>query len=330
MIMSRKVTGLCSECHNEIPCELFTKGDSVVMVKKCPIHGESEVLIDPDAETYKKLYNKHQTTIEHLNVVGSTILNVTDRCNLSCHNCYHPVDQQSTDPSIDEVVEEAKQSKGMSIIFMGAEPTMRDDLPALISAVKKATGKMVLIYTNGIKLADKNYIKELLAAGLTAVCFSMHTRSYNNDLIHDQKIQALDNMVDMGVGVHHISFTLSDMSEIPEVAQIMRDYWNVPHHWRLRAPAAIGKHTGSEYSTTFINSVIDGFSSVNWCDIELMNSDNNPYHVNLKIEGSHVRCIRWASVHDVILDDLGDFPTARFIKGKELNFMHAAILQSQE
>jgi organic radical activating enzyme len=51
------------------------------------------------------------------------------------------------------------------VIFTGGEPTLRDDLPELVSAAE-ALGLVSGLLTDGHKLADKSYTQDLLARGL--------------------------------------------------------------------------------------------------------------------------------------------------------------------
>ncbi len=56
------------------------------------------------------------------------------------------------------------------ITFTGGEPTLRDDLPALIAHAEKV-GQVTGLLTDGLKLADKNYLNTLLQTGLDHLLF---------------------------------------------------------------------------------------------------------------------------------------------------------------
>lgn len=56
----------------------------------------------------------------------------------------------------------------------GGEPTLRKDLPQIIALAKKVGFGYVRMQTNGIRLADYAYCRELARAGLTFVKFSIH------------------------------------------------------------------------------------------------------------------------------------------------------------
>ncbi|MEW6094781.1 MAG: radical SAM protein [Chloroflexota bacterium] len=56
------------------------------------------------------------------------------------------------------------------ITFTGGEPTLRDDLPALIAHAEK-NGQVCGLLTDGLKLADKKYLDQLLQTGLDHLLF---------------------------------------------------------------------------------------------------------------------------------------------------------------
>jgi organic radical activating enzyme len=56
------------------------------------------------------------------------------------------------------------------ITFTGGEPTLRDDLPLLIAHAEKV-GQVTGLLTDGLKLADKDYLHTLLQTGLDHLLF---------------------------------------------------------------------------------------------------------------------------------------------------------------
>jgi MoaA/NifB/PqqE/SkfB family radical SAM enzyme len=61
-----------------------------------------------------------------------------------------------------------------TIDFIGGEPTLHPDLPALIRHAKERGFPQITICTNGVLLLKPGYLDELVAAGLTGVRFSFH------------------------------------------------------------------------------------------------------------------------------------------------------------
>jgi MoaA/NifB/PqqE/SkfB family radical SAM enzyme len=63
------------------------------------------------------------------------------------------------------------------VTFTGGEPTLRDDLPALIAHAEKL-GQVCGLLSDGLKLADKKYLQTLLQTGLDHLLFLL--RPENN------------------------------------------------------------------------------------------------------------------------------------------------------
>jgi uncharacterized radical SAM superfamily Fe-S cluster-containing enzyme len=61
-----------------------------------------------------------------------------------------------------------KGKRNFKIDLMGAEPTMREDLPDIIRQIRRS-GNIAALHTNGIKIADFSYLKVLKRAGLSEI-----------------------------------------------------------------------------------------------------------------------------------------------------------------
>jgi MoaA/NifB/PqqE/SkfB family radical SAM enzyme len=62
------------------------------------------------------------------------------------------------------------------ITFTGGEATLREDLPDLITQAEK-NGQVCGLLTDGLKLADKNYLDQLLQTGLDHILFILQPGS---------------------------------------------------------------------------------------------------------------------------------------------------------
>ena len=65
------------------------------------------------------------------------------------------------------------------ITFTGGEPTLRDDLPALIAHAEK-NGQVCGLLSDGLKLADKEYLDVLLKTGLDHLLFILQPDDKNS------------------------------------------------------------------------------------------------------------------------------------------------------
>ncbi len=86
---------------------------------------------------------------------------------------YAPVKRVDRELTTDEwraVLDSAWQFGIPHVTFTGGEATLRDDLPDLIARAEK-NGQVCGLLTDGLKLADKNYLDLLLKTGLDHILF---------------------------------------------------------------------------------------------------------------------------------------------------------------
>ena len=134
------------------------------------------------------------------NTFQDVIIDVTHRCNMTCKNCYIP-NREIPDLDMEKMLEAiSKFPKRTMIRIIGAEPTMRKDLPEMISRIKK-TGNRCTLLTNGLRLSKDSYVKRLKQHGLRHCYLSMN--GADNDDYYEQidemrcatkKVQALVNL----------------------------------------------------------------------------------------------------------------------------------------
>ena len=117
----------------------------------------------------------------HLMTACCVLLNVTARCNQHCPYCFAEAERHGDgvfpqDPSLEEIrkrldcLTELGEERKFNIQLSGGEPTVRDDLPEIISMCKAKGFEYIQLNTNGKRLSeDPGYAKELKAAGLSVV-----------------------------------------------------------------------------------------------------------------------------------------------------------------
>jgi len=121
------------------------------------------------------------------NHFSDVMVDVTHRCNMTCKNCYIP-NRDIPDMDVDRLIETIAQfPKRTMIRIVGAEPTVRKDLPDLIRRVRE-TGHRATLLTNGLRLADNDYVRTLKANNLNHVYLSL------NGVDNDDWYEAIDEM----------------------------------------------------------------------------------------------------------------------------------------
>ena len=103
------------------------------------------------------------------------MVEITNRCNLSCPICFSNADYSVQDISVDKVHTYLEQllkitDTPIPIQISGGEPTVHRGLPKIIAAAKGLGYRNIELVTNGIKISkDPEMLPKLKAEGLTAV-----------------------------------------------------------------------------------------------------------------------------------------------------------------
>ncbi len=180
---------LCPECLKRIDAKIVFEENNVFMLKRCPEHGNSKVLIADDAEYYKNIRNYNKPSEmpytfntkthygcpydcglcpDHEQHSCLTIVEVTDRCNLTCPTCY-----ASSSPTygrhrtldeikkmMDAVVRNEKEPDVVQI--SGGEPTIHPQFFEILDYAKTLPIKHLMLNTNGIRIAkEKDFVEKL-------------------------------------------------------------------------------------------------------------------------------------------------------------------------
>lgn len=322
--MTVETTSLCRDCLQPVTAEIYETEGGLYLAKECKLHGIQTVLIERSHDAWAFMHTM-QDPVPWKTRFNVCMVPVTDRCNIRCPHCYH-MPGHKPDPSITEIMDVVERVEGgRSIILMGAEPTLRDDLPRIVANIRK-TGRHVHIYTNGLRMNDDHYIRRLMAANLNAVCFSLHTKGYVKGW--ETKLAALEAMARHNVYIDHISFTMRTVDDLTEILDSAAAYQDRVHHFRIRIPSKIGLcRDESFFLSDFLPILHDCCAARNW-PCELMPADNNPYHLMFNLSGNTFRVIRWPSIDEVDLGELNTPPTCMFVPDiGEVNFVHGALVQ---
>ncbi len=112
-------------------------------------------------------------------------LALTYRCNNKCIHCYAGGPKQTSELSTEEwfsVIGKLHDLGIPHIVFTGGEPTLREDLAALITQTQKLELVSGLV-TNGRKLKDKAYLQSLIDAGLDHIQITVES---SDPKVHDK------------------------------------------------------------------------------------------------------------------------------------------------
>ena len=139
--------------------------------------------------------------------VSACWLTVNRSCNLSCSWCYAKNSNRLNTMSFDNarsVLDILKEIGIQTVIILGGEPTCYKELPQLLQECRYRNLHSVII-TNGIKLADEDYLDMLLSCGLNTISISQKAHdaeSYKRTTgvdCYKEFLQAIKNLSDRGV-----------------------------------------------------------------------------------------------------------------------------------
>ncbi len=201
--MSDKVlentTSLCPTCLKRVPAVVRTDGEMVYMEKTCAEHGSKRGVVWNSLEKYlwSFRFTKAGTPVagyrtresegcpydcglcpRHKQHTCLAVLEVTDFCNLQCPICLANAERRDGSvrhPTLEEIGSAvdallATEGRRAPLQFSGGEPTVRPDLPEVISLVSRKGFRFLEVDTNGIELArDPDLARQFKDAGLMGI-----------------------------------------------------------------------------------------------------------------------------------------------------------------
>lgn len=180
---------LCSQCLNKVEAKIIFEDENVYLVKHCPTHGREQVLIADDIEYYKQsqafikpgdMPLRFNTPIKHGCPYDCglcpdheqhsclTLVELTDRCNLTCPICYADSGSEQQQHRSLELIEQmldaivANEGEPQIVQLSGGEPTIHPEFFQVMDLVKAKPIKHLMINTNGIRIAkDREFCDRL-------------------------------------------------------------------------------------------------------------------------------------------------------------------------
>jgi uncharacterized radical SAM superfamily Fe-S cluster-containing enzyme len=180
----KKTLSVCPECLTTIDAEIYEEDGKIYMRKSCIEHGTYKEILSSNADYYRWTHWKGDTwgwekngqpnppdvekkddrgcpwncglCTEHKSACTLVIIEITNRCNLSCNFCFANVEKTGMliEPSLEEIGRimdhfRNKPIPATSIMFSGGEPTIRSDFIEIVKMSKDKGFKEILVATNG-------------------------------------------------------------------------------------------------------------------------------------------------------------------------------------
>ncbi len=223
---------VCPKCLKILDAEIVIRDRQVIMQKECPSHGSFEILLSSDADYYLKSlsYNKpgvsplgrsaeiHQgcpldcgLCPEHKQHTCLALIEVTSQCNLNCPVCF--ADSQPgfnlSVPQVERMLDRFVELEGNPevIQFSGGEPTIHPDILEFLRIAKQKNIHMIMLNTNGIRIAEDDRFLAGLADMKPTVYLQFDGfsekayKQLRGKNIKQVKLKALDRLAEANIDV---------------------------------------------------------------------------------------------------------------------------------
>src|SRR5215218_6006669 len=301
-----RTRSICPRCRAVLDAELLVRDDRVVLSRTCPDHGEFEAVVYGDAERYLEIqrFNKpgespreRQTEVElgcphdcgicpeHAQHTCLGIIEVNTACNLDCPICFAESGTGTQEhgyslnlEQVEEMLDAFVRAEGEpeSVQLSGGEPSIHPQILDMLAAAGRRGIKLVMLNTNGIRLArDPRFAPALAELGIHVYLqfdgFDEATQvAIRGKPLTEDKLRALDRCAAAGVSVslaaaverdlneHEVGSTLRFGVEHPAVTRVF--FQPVTHSGRFRVESdPLDKLTNVEVIDAIAEQLPDWF-----------------------------------------------------------------------
>ena len=181
---------LCPECLKRVGAKIIIENEAVFMTKRCPDHGFFKTKIASDVGYYKNIRNYNKASemphhfgtevkygcpydcglcVDHEQHSCLSIVEITDRCNLTCPTCYAMSSphygRHRTVEEVEAMLDIIVKNEGEPDVVQisGGEPTIHPDFFKILDIAKTKPIKHLMVNTNGIRIANDPGFAEQLA-----------------------------------------------------------------------------------------------------------------------------------------------------------------------
>lgn len=224
---------ICPTCKRVIDAQILLRDNKVYMRKRCPECGPFEALLYADAQAYTTFsrYNKpgtiplaYGTEIhdgcphdcglcpDHQQHACLGIIEVNSVCNMDCPLCFADAKPgfNLSLPEVEEMLDDFVRTEGNPEVvqFSGGEPTLHPQIIEFVQAAKDRGIRLVMLNTNGKRIARDDRFLEQLATVKPTLYFQFDgfdSETYRilrgEPDILEEKLLALDRLAQAGINV---------------------------------------------------------------------------------------------------------------------------------
>jgi len=244
--------GLCEKCGNPTDACYEIRNNNVYLVKFCRECGRTASLVTKDARKWRwkrELADYQEPSVpacsldcascdHQLHTKPSTVsIDVTNLCNQRCPICLAYVDAMgfAYQPPVeyfDKIFRHfLTHDPKPNMCFFGGEPTVHRDFLEIV-ALARSYGFQVQLFTNGLRLTDKSYCRDLCSLGVQVNFGFDGTRAdiyrkLRGDNSLAAKRKAFENVIECGVNKLAVISTVAvgvNDDNMREILDFIHDY----------------------------------------------------------------------------------------------------------
>jgi 7,8-dihydro-6-hydroxymethylpterin dimethyltransferase len=232
-----RTQSICPRCRRVLDAELLVRDGKVILSRTCPAHGSTEAVVYGDAGRYLEIQRfdkpgseplERQTEAlrgcphdcgicpEHAQHTCLGIIEVNTACNLDCPICFAESGTGPQEHGYSLTLERVKsmldafvraEGEPESVQLSGGEPSIHPEILEMLAAAKARGIDLVMLNTNGIRLArDPRFAPALAEIGVHVYLqfdgFDEATQlAIRGRPLTEEKLRALDRCEEAGVSV---------------------------------------------------------------------------------------------------------------------------------
>lgn len=330
--INRETMSLCQYCHRHIPAETYQESGSIWIEKTCPEHGTEIHLVEQDADFYLN-YNYPRRDLQEF--YDAICLDITNRCNLTCPHCYQMPDNFSRDESIDSILYRIKSwSRQPAVVLMGAEPTIRHDLPELIRGINDIALRPVIILTNGVRLARRDYAEQFTEFSNVYFTIGLNHPDYQGHTVRAKQEQALENLKALSLPIKNISYTLEGYHQLEYCLEEIQEFNSEKQYcsmYRIRVGTEIGRCPDQD--KMFMSELVRKAKTIaeqkGWSFIPRP-EEGIRAHYPVEINSVMIKLIQWPDVKTIDLEETQTESWADMLPGRPISpLVHQVMLRDR-
>jgi len=205
-------------------------------------------------------------------------LTVNRACNLKCKWCYAKDTNYQKNDDIDiklayDIVDLCEELKINHITLIGGEPTIYPNLPEVISYSRSKKISCGIV-TNGVKLADINYIKKLMKVGQDTFSISLKGENRNNFLEitgqdrYEDVLKGISNCISLGAKIS-VSMVLTEdnidtfLEGVKELAKIGVNHFYFSFCYEFDTSKECKKYLSLNNPRTIVRKFTENYETLN-------------------------------------------------------------------